>query len=65
MVYQERPTTSGYYWMRWKRKWGRRFLYDIVWCSECDRDRVRDGMTWKEIVTFPKAMFYGPLVAPK
>jgi hypothetical protein len=63
--FQDRPGELGYYWIRWRHKWGRRWMYDVVFTGSNQYPDVRGPWGWKNVSEWPHAKFYGPLVAPE
>jgi hypothetical protein len=61
--WQDKPTEHGRYWMRWRRKWGRIWSYDIIHSNGTGVD-IRILGNWRSVGEFNRASFYGPLNPP-
>lgn len=60
------PSEYGWWWMRHRRRFGRRFTYEVVFASSNSAVdfEIRRGSEWIPIPRFNRAEFFGPIHPP-
>ena len=62
------PGPQGWYWMRDKPKWRRRYSMEIVWTHGhefLDYPEIRTHNGWESVSRYRRAEFCGPIEPPK
>lgn len=60
----KQPGEQGWYWMRWKKRQSRYFIYEMVWMHSGNFStdpRVRWNSLWVDFSSYMSVQFQGPL----